>query len=78
MTKVAKLLCNVCGKELKIENNILREDCLSVEKEWGYFSNKDLEVHKFCICEACYDKWIKSFVVPIAKDEQKEVLSINK
>lgn len=73
MRQPVKLLCNICGKELKTENGILKEDCVTVEKEWGYFSGKDLEVHKFCICEACYDAMIKNFNVPVAIEEQETV-----
>lgn len=66
--------CNQCGKELKIENGILKEDCLQVIKKWGYFSNKDLEIDEFCLCEACYDKWISGFLVPVKKKNQTEAV----
>lgn len=69
-----KVICNVCGKELKIENGILKEDAFEVYKEWGYFSEKDLEVHKFVICEKCYDEWIKTFALPIDITKKQEVL----
>ena len=63
--EVEKIICNKCGKEIIIENGIMKEDVLSVEKRWGYFSNKDNEVHEFEICETCYDQWIKSFMIPV-------------
>lgn len=69
-----ELVCNVCGKTLVVKNGIQQEDALKVKKEWGYFSEKDLEVHHFLICEECYDKLINSFVVPVCKTKKKEVL----
>ncbi len=54
-----KIVCNKCGRE--IEN----EDVLSVEKRWGYFSNKDNEVHKFDLCEKCYDEFISTFQIKV-------------
>lgn len=66
--------CNVCGKEIQIENDILKEDIFEVTKEWGYFSKKDLEVHKFNICEECYDKIISQFKIPISIKNKKEAI----
>lgn len=40
-TKSGELLravCNCCGKELKVENGILKEGIFSAENIWGYFS----------------------------------------
>lgn len=54
-----KIVCNKCGRE--IEN----EDVLSIEKRWGYFSNKDNDVHKFDLCEKCYDEFISTFQIPV-------------
>lgn len=51
--------CNRCGKEMAAE------DVLSVEKRWGYFSNKDNEVHHFNLCEECYDEIIATFQIPV-------------
>ncbi len=56
---VEKVICNKCGKE------IVEADVLDVEKRWGYFSNKDNEVHRFDLCEACYDEFISTFEIPI-------------
>lgn len=56
---VDKIFCNRCSKE------ITGQDVLSVEKRWGYFSQKDGETHRFDLCEECYDEWIASFQIPI-------------
>ena len=69
-----ELYCYQCGRELKTEKGILKEDALIVKKEWGYFSDKDLVVHDFAICESCYDKWIAGFAKPVHKSKMTEVL----
>ncbi|MFA9464309.1 MAG: hypothetical protein ACERKN_08435 [Velocimicrobium sp.] len=66
--------CNVCGKEVKKENGFLKEDFLMINKEWGYFSNKDIEIHSFKICEECYDKWIATFAIPVVKKKVSEIM----
>ena len=48
--------CNMCGKELSVRNDILMEDAIIISKKWGYFSKKDGETHRICICEDCYDR----------------------
>ena len=63
--EVSKIICNKCGKEIFVKNGMATEEVLSVEKRWGYFSNKDNEVHEFDLCEECYDQMIKSFVIPV-------------
>lgn len=57
------IICNGCGKELCVTDGIPKEDMLSVEKRWGYFSGKDNEVHRFDLCEDCYDRLIAQFVI---------------
>lgn len=65
-----KVICNKCGKELENKNGILHEDGLFITKEWGYFSRKDLAVHRFNLCEKCYDELVQEFVVPIEITEK--------
>ena len=62
-----EIICNKCGKEIIVKNGISEEDVLSVEKRWGYFSNKDNDVHAFDLCEACYDEWTGTFAIPIER-----------
>ena len=62
-TKVIdKYICNRCGKEVK------EGDVLSVDKRWGYFSNKDNEVHHFDLCEQCYDEIVSTFQISIERE----------
>jgi hypothetical protein len=68
------LKCNCCGKEIKKEQGIQKEDVLAVFKEWGYFSGKDMERHRFIVCEACYDNWVSGFKIPPEVEEQTEAL----
>lgn len=69
-----KVICNKCGKELKVDNQIIGEGVFSVDYKWGYFSEKDSENHKFDLCENCYDKIVSQFVYPIENKEYKELI----
>lgn len=69
-----KVLCNCCGKEMKKRNGILQEDGLFVLKEWGYFSEKDLQIHRFNLCEKCYDQFVQKFVIPVEVSEKRTPL----
>ncbi|MFU0826099.1 MAG: Fe3+ hydroxamate ABC transporter substrate-binding protein [Lachnoclostridium sp.] len=71
---VKDIRCNVCGRKITIEQGIMKEDVFEATKEWGYFSKYDMEIHKFNICEACYDKLIATFKIPVEVIEKKEVL----
>lgn len=68
------IYCNSCGKELKYENGILKEDAFEAIKEWGYFSDWDTEIHRFNLCEECYKKMISNFQIPVEIREKVEVL----
>lgn len=68
--KTETIFCNGCGKEIKIKDGVIREGLISVEKRWGYFSNKDNEVHRFDLCEECYDRMVSQFVIPVEKENE--------
>ena len=36
------------------------------------FSHKDGELHRFDICEECYDTWIASFQIPVYGEQELE------
>ncbi len=63
--KLEKIICNKCGKEVMVHGEVAQGDMLSVEKRWGYFSDRDNEVHHFDLCEKCYNELIATFQVPI-------------
>ena len=62
--------CNLCGKEIEIQGEIPKGEGLHVEKNWGYFSEKDGEIHRFDLCEECYDHLTEEFVLPVEREEQ--------
>ena len=66
--------CNCCGKIIKEEQGVQKEDVLEIVKDWGYFSEKDLERHRLVICESCYDQWISGFKIPPKVENRAEVL----
>lgn len=68
-----KIICNLCGKSIEV-TDVEKTDYIEVKKAWGYFSDKDGETHRFCICEACYDAMIKGFQVPVDIEQTKELL----
>ena len=69
-----KAFCNLCGKELRVEEGILKEGCFSVDYEFDYFSNKDGYIYSFDLCEECFDHFIKGFKTPAEIAETKEFL----
>ena len=71
---VEKIYCNMCGKEMTVVNGVIREGVLSVDKSWGYFSDKDGPVHSFDLCEECYDKLIGKFQIPVEIVKEKELI----
>ena len=66
--------CNSCGKQLNTANGILKEDAFEATKEWGYFSARDMEVHRFNLCEGCYNELIQSFQIPVEVKKKLEAL----
>ncbi len=63
--ELEEVICNQCGKVIKSKNGMHQEEVCSVHKAWGYFSDKDMEVHDFDLCESCYDRLIAGFKVPV-------------
>lgn len=72
--KNMRVMCNVCSRKIEVRNGIVLEGIFFANIDWGYFSEKDGEVHKFDICEKCYDKWISSFKIPIDIVRKNEML----
>ena len=69
-----KVFCNKCGKEMLVENGMLREGCFEADQIFGYFSQKDGEHHKWDLCEACYDELLRNFQIPASKKEETELI----
>lgn len=73
MSHYEKIYCNRCGKEITGISKSDNPDCLHVKKQWGYFSNKDMEIHEWSLCEECYDAFVNTFTIPV---QNKEVLEL--
>lgn len=56
-----RVICNGCGRKLVVEDGILREGAFSAEYSWDYFSEKDGEIHRWDLCEECYDRMTGQF-----------------
>ena len=69
-----KVVCNRCGRELKLENGIVQEGVFQGEARFGYFSGRDGENHYFDLCEECYEHLIRSFQIPVTVEEETELL----
>ncbi len=73
-TELVKVVCNCCQKNLLAENGFLKEECIHVEHDFGFFGTKDGTSHKFDLCEECYRKIIGQFQIPVEEWERKELL----
>lgn len=65
------LYCNCCGKTML---SGAAQDLLVVEHRWGYFSGKDGEIHRFYLCESCYDRIRTGFQIPVEIEAVQEYL----
>ncbi len=68
------VICNKCKKQIKVENNIIKEGIFSANHLFGYFSGKDGETHSFDLCEECYDEMIGDFMIPPQVTEVTEIM----
>lgn len=72
--KLMQVVCNKCGKSLRVEDGCLKEGCFSATAAFGYFSRKDGSIHRFDLCEDCYDCMTAQFVVPVEEETATEIL----
>ena len=72
--QLTEVICNCCSKKLEVKNGIITEGVFSVEYAFGYFSSKDEEIHKFDLCEKCYDERVKTFQIPVEIADNTELL----
>lgn len=72
-SQLENVVCNKCGRQLVVENGIVKEGCFSADKVFGYFSSRDGIRHRFDLCEACYDALIREFSIPVCETEEKEL-----
>ena len=69
-----EVFCNKCGKQIKVENGMIREGCFEVKQTFGYFSHKDGETQIWDLCEDCYDEFVRSFQIPVTSKEETELI----
>lgn len=72
--RLTEVVCNKCGRKLLVENGYLREECIGVDKTFGYFSRRDGVSLHFDLCEDCYDQLAALFAVPAEEKEETELL----
>ena len=72
--RIVQVVCNRCKRMLPVENGIVLEDYLHVDKTWGYFSNQDGEQIVFDLCEDCTKTLIKQFRLPAYQKEAREYM----
>ena len=72
--ELIKVVCNCCRKNLLVENGFLKEECIHVEHNFGFFGTKDGLSHRFDLCEDCYQKITEDFAIPAEEWERKELL----
>ena len=71
--KLIKIICDQCGASEDVDRGLIKKDFVSVEKEWGYFSGKDTQIHRFDLCEACYDRLVAGFCYPVETEQCLEL-----
>ncbi len=72
--RIVQVVCNCCGRSLPVENGIVLEDYLHIDKVWGYFSDQDGEEILFDLCEECTKNLTKQFRLPAYQREVRELL----
>lgn len=73
-TKLTTVICNCCKKELLVENGILKDECIHISHDFGYFSKKDGETQSFDLCEDCYEKITGKFLIPVETKDRQELI----
>lgn len=72
--KLAEAVCNCCGRKLLVENGFLKEECVHITHDFGFFGKRDGTSHAFDLCEECYEKLIAGFTVPVETCEREELI----
>ena len=66
--EVTSIVCNKCGRVIPVIEGVPQEDVLSVDKRWGYFSDKDNRMDHFDLCESCYDELTRNFNIKMEEE----------
>jgi ribosomal-protein-alanine N-acetyltransferase len=68
------IICNGCGRSIKVVNDIPREDYVRVSKAWGFFSEKDGITEDYVLCEACHKRMTEALTIPPTRRDTVELL----
>lgn len=60
---MSEIRCNMCGKTIVFGEGHDKEDYILIQKEWGYFSNKDGRKYTLRMCEDCFDRLTSDCVI---------------
>lgn len=60
---MSEIRCNMCGKTIVFGEGHDKEDYVLIQKEWGYFSNKDGRKYTLRMCEDCFDSLTSDCVI---------------
>ena len=71
---LTEVRCNCCGRKMMTRNGIVEEGCVCLNVPFGFFSEKDGQIHHFDLCEACYDRMIADFQIPVEMEEATELI----
>jgi len=72
--KCIKIVCNGCKSTFEVIDGLTKTDVFTVKKTWGYFSEKDGQVHQWDLCENCYDRMVSGFLVPVTVEDLTEMV----
>ena len=72
--QLVEVTCNCCGRKLLVENGFLKEECIHITHDFGFFGKKDGISHAFDLCEKCYEKMTGGFAVPVEAHERGELI----
>lgn len=72
--QLVEVSCNCCGRKLLVENGFLKEECIHITHDFGFFGKKDGTSHAFDLCEECYEKIIAGFEIPVETYEREELI----
>ena len=64
-----QIQCNCCGNKLNDKS-----EYVNIRQQWGYFSKKDGMIQSGYICEACFEKIVADFQIPLQEEEATELL----
>ena len=72
--QLTKIVCNQCGRILKIQDGILQEGVFRGMADWGFFLRKGRRNSLFRYVRKVLDRLISGFSIPVETEEQTELL----